>query len=500
MFNIYVWFMIISTLISIFLLLYAVATHYSERSFFLILSTICTFLYSFGYLLEMISPTLEAAFMGVRVQKMGSPFLVLLNYLFIRDVYGEKRFGIRGYCLLFALPVFNLFTAQAFPFVRLHYTHIEYFWNGMIANCQGYLGPVGALAIAYHFFLVALMLLCILRHMKREGKLQKRQSLNLLIAILVPLTVNIYHTLSYNHLRIDLNPFAVAVGQILILYSVRYQNLLNVVPLARARVIETMADAFIVCDRNFGFLDANMVAKQLFPELNTLPHGEPMKQADQLKNSDELCLEMKDGPRFYKITKTDIQRSSKNSGICIILHDITDKENQLKKLYDKATIDSLTHIYTRAAFSDFANHMLKSDKAKVSSYALLMMDLDNFKMVNDTYGHPCGDAVLKKITAIMKDYFHGNDIVGRYGGEEISVLLEGISINGILAVVENLRSTIEGTVILYQGHELNITVSIGMAYYPAGEAPSLEEMFVQADMALYRAKNGGRNRICLYGE
>ncbi len=500
MLNIYVWFMIISTIVTTILLLYAVATYNSERSFFLILSSVCTFLYSFGYLLEIISPTLEAAFMGVRVQKMGSPFLVLLNYLFVRDVYGEKRFGFRGYCLLFALPVFNLFTAQAFPLVKLHYTHIEYFWDGSIANCQGDLGIVGALAIAYHFLLVSLTILRILRHLKGERRLQRYQSLCLLTSILVPLFVNIYHTLSYDHLRLDLNPFAVAIGQMLLLYSVRRQNLLNVVPLARVQVIETMSDAFIVCGRDGSFLDANQAAKQLFPELATLLPGERMAPAGQFNNGDELCLERKDGIRFYQITKTDILQNGKNSGSCILFHDITDKENQLKKLYDKATIDSLMHIYTRAAFSDLARFMLNSDKADDCSYALLMIDLDHFKLVNDTYGHPCGDIVLQTVAATVKDHVRKDDIVGRYGGEEIAVLLENISVNQMLTIVEKLRAAVECTVIPYQGNELTITISIGMAHFPAGKVQSLEDMFLQADSALYKAKNGGRNRACLYEE
>ena len=500
MLNIFVWIMIFSTVVSIILMIYAVATYNSERSFFLIFSCICTFLYSFGYLLEIISPTIEAAFMGVRVQKMGSPFIVLLNYLFMRDVYGEKRFGTKGYCILFALPVFNLFTAQAFPWIRLHYTHIEYFWDGLIANCQGTLGSVGILAIAYHFVLAFLTIFRILKHLKNESGLLRYQNLCLLASVLIPLFVNIYHTLSYDYLRIDLNPFAVAVGQSLLLYSVRKQNLLHVVPLARAQVIESMTDAFIVCSRDFSFLDANQAAKQLLPELNSLLPGESMGKLKQIKNEAELYLEKNGEKRFYKITKTDILQNSKNSGVCILLHDITDKERQLKKLYNKATFDSLMHIYTRAAFFDLAQFMLTPDKVRIYSYTLLMIDLDHFKNVNDTYGHPCGDIVLETIAVIVKGHFFENDIVGRYGGEEIAVLLENISAGQMAEKVEKLRTIIENTRIPYQGNDLNITVSIGMAYFPAGKSQPLENMIERADSALYKAKNSGRNRVYLYEE
>ncbi len=496
-----VWFMILSTAITGLLLVYAVRTHSSQRSFFLILATFCSFLYSFGYLLEITAPTLEAAFTGVRVQKMGSPFLVLLNYLFMRDVYGEKRFGTRGYCLLFALPVFNLITAQAFPLVRLHYTRIRYFWDGRIANCQGDLGPVGVLAIAYHFVLAALTLWRIAKHLRGEKGARRRQSLCLLASVLVPLFVNIYHTSSYDRLRLDLNPFAVAVSQVLLLYSVHRQNLLSVVPLARAQAIESMADAFIVCGGDFRFLDANQSAKRLFPELGALSLGEEISWAAQLRHGEELCLEADGGTRFYQIAKTDIAQGGRCGGsVCIVLHDITDKEKQLKALYDKATIDPMMRIYTRAAFCDLAEFILGSDTARDCSHALLMIDLDHFKRINDTYGHPCGDAVMGAVAAAIRDSLRGGDLVGRYGGDEITVLMENLSLTPLLAVVEELRAAVGRTVVACQGRELTTSISVGVAYFPPGEARPLEEMFVRADRALYKAKNGGRNRACLYEE
>lgn len=497
--NIFALFMLISTLASVLLLVYAVSNHNSERSFFLIFASICTFLYVVGYLLEITSHTLEAAFVGVRIQKMGTPFIVVLNYLFVRDVYGEKRLNIRAYCLLFALPLFNLFTIQAFPTIRLHYTHIEYFNNGLIANCHGYAGPMSHLGNLYNFLLVSLNIRRILKHLREGSKLQKQKSYFMLLSILIPLTVYIYHAFSYNNLRLDLNPFAFSFSNALLLYSVRTQNLLNVVPLARAQVIESMRDAFIVCSKNFSFIDANQAAKQLFPELNTLLPGETMEQVKRFAGERELRLQIDGEIRFYKITKTHIVNNNKNSAVCIMFHDITDKENQLQKLYGKATFDPLMNIYNRATFFELAKFALNSDHAENQPYALLMIDLDHFKLVNDTYGHSCGDIVLETIAVMVKGHFRKNDIVGRYGGEEIVVLLENISTKQMLAIVEKLRASIENTTIPYQENEVKVTVSIGMAHSPAGSEHNLEKMLVEADFALYKAKDAGRNCIWMYG-
>lgn len=498
MFNIYIFLIFIATVSSIILMIYAVAHHSSDRAFFLIFLSICTFLFTFGYLLEITSPTLEAAFIGIRIQKMGTPFIVLLNYLFVRDVYGDKRFNIPILFLLFALPLFNLITFQAFPLIRLHYTDIEYFSNGFIANCQGYPGTMSHIANGYNFIVVIFNLRRIIKHMRGVSKLKKQQSVSLLASILIPLFTYIYHILSYNQLRLDINPFAVSVSLALLLYSVRIQNLLNVVPLARAQVIESMADAFIVCDKDFTFLDANQAAKQLFPELSTLSPGETMKEVKYFKTESEICLQVDEEMRFYQISKTPILQSNKNGGICIVLHDITKKENQLKKLYDKANFDPLMHIYNRATFFDLADFTLSSEIAKEQPHALLMIDLDQFKVINDTYGHPCGDVVLETIAGKVKSHFRRSDMVGRYGGEEIVVLLQDISVSYMVTVVEKLRTIIENTRIPCRENELNVTVSIGMAHSPAGKSHSLQEMLTQADLAMYEAKKSGGNRVCLY--
>lgn len=496
--NIYVLFMIASTVASVALFIYAVADNNSERPFFLIFISACTFLFSAGYLIEITAPTLEAAFTGIRIQKMGTPFLAILPYLFIRDIYGDKRFSFLRHCLIFTLPVFNVFTIQSFPHVKLHYTHIEYFWNGMIANCQGYPGPMSHIANIYNLIFFYLSIRRILIHMKRETKQQKGQSICLLTAILIPLFFYIYHALTYSSLRLDMNPFAVAISNVLLLYSVRIQNLLNIVPLARAKVIESMADAFIVCGRDFTFLDANKAAKQLFPELNTLAPGETMEQVKRLENEGEMCLQIDGEMRFYNISKTHIMQNNKNSAICIVFHDITHKENQLKKLYGKATFDPLMHVYNRATFFERSSYMLNTDKAKYQPYALLMIDLDHFKSVNDTYGHSCGDVVLETIAVMIKGHFRKNDIVGRYGGEEIVVLLEDINSEQTINVVEKLRKNIESRIIPCMENELQATVSIGIAHSPAGSVHSLEDMLAQADTAMYSAKQSGRNRACMY--
>ncbi len=416
----------------------------------------------------------------------------------MRDIYEEKRFSLRGYGLLFALPLFNFVTAQAFPWVRLHYTDIEYFRSGSIANCQGYAGIGNYVSIVYNLFLVFLSIGRIIKHLNTKSRQQRQQNLSLLAAILIPLVVNMYHSLSYNHLRLDLNPIAVSISMVLLLRSVQKQDLLNIAPLARARAVELMSDAFIVYSQDYTFLDANKSAKRLFPELDALRPGDSMEFITKIAGEDQISMSANGELRYFAVVKDSVLNNGRISGVSMVLRDITDKENQLQGLYGKATFDPLMSIYNRATFFELAQFLLSTEKAKRCPYAMLMIDIDNFKQFNDTYGHPCGDKVLQTLAEILKGRLRKNDIIGRYVGEEIVVLMEGITLERAAGVAESFCAAIEDAKIHYETSELRITASIGIAHSAVGSTHSLTELLVQADAAMYQAKNTGRNRVCLY--
>jgi len=125
-----------------------------------------------------------------------------------------------------------------------------------------------------------------------------------------------------------------------------------------------------------------------------------------------------------------------------------------------------------------------------------MLDIDHFKQVNDTYGHPVGDRVLQAVTLACLDALRQNDSLGRLGGEEFVALLPGTDAEGALLVAERLRRQVAeaATVLDEGGAELRVTVSLGIAMLEPGEA-SAGDLLQRADAALYRAKEAGRNRV-----
>lgn len=162
------------------------------------------------------------------------------------------------------------------------------------------------------------------------------------------------------------------------------------------------------------------------------------------------------------------------------------------RLITLSTIDRLTGVYTRKYFEIEANKIINESKYEQKSFALLMVDLDNFKQVNDTHGHRIGDEVLSKVADYIKNNVRKTDIVARYGGEEFIIILKNVEEDQAMKIGEKLRKGIEKLYI--PAIENNITISIGLSMFPK-HSHIKEELIIKADQALYIAKDKGKNRI-----
>ena len=166
------------------------------------------------------------------------------------------------------------------------------------------------------------------------------------------------------------------------------------------------------------------------------------------------------------------------------------------QLYELAITDGLTKLFIHRYFQNRLDSELIRAKRYNSNISLLMLDIDHFKKVNDTYGHQEGDYVLKKFAKIISDHVRKVDIAARYGGEEFAIILPETGITGAEQVAEHLRYLIEKECFTIDGKSVPITASIGVSSWD--KVVSKEEFIEQADRALYRAKHEGRNRVCKF--
>ncbi|WP_158508762.1 GGDEF domain-containing response regulator [Gemmatirosa kalamazoonensis] len=167
------------------------------------------------------------------------------------------------------------------------------------------------------------------------------------------------------------------------------------------------------------------------------------------------------------------------------------------RLAQLATTDPLTALLNRRALTERLTREMERALRNDSSVALLLIDLDHFKRVNDTHGHLVGDAVLRDVAELLISGVRGSDFVGRFGGEEFLVVLPDTDDDGAAAFAERIRERVEAH--SFAGRDgappLHMTASIGVATFPAALIESVEDLFARADAALYRAKAEGRNRV-----
>lgn len=167
----------------------------------------------------------------------------------------------------------------------------------------------------------------------------------------------------------------------------------------------------------------------------------------------------------------------------------------VQKMAEMSIRDELTGLYNRRYFIEALERELAGARRHKKELVLCMMDLDHFKQVNDTYGHPVGDMVLEEFAKILKQSVRQSDIICRYGGEEFAAILPDTNIKAARTLCERFRKMVAANRFDHNASHFQVTISIGISCFSKDLDPALKELIRLADDALYRAKNEGRNRI-----
>ena len=166
-----------------------------------------------------------------------------------------------------------------------------------------------------------------------------------------------------------------------------------------------------------------------------------------------------------------------------------------KNLYDSATRDPLTKLYNKKHFADVLRKELAYASRNGVELSLVIFDVDHFKRVNDTFGHPCGDHVLARLAATVGGCIRTEDLLARYGGEEFALVLREISEDNAISCAERIRATVAAEDFIFRDTKIPITVSLGVATFDGTNHPRPDDLVAAADAYLYKAKRGGRNRV-----
>lgn len=169
-------------------------------------------------------------------------------------------------------------------------------------------------------------------------------------------------------------------------------------------------------------------------------------------------------------------------------------EESVKELHKLSMVDTLTNIYNRRYFFKVSENLISIAQREQKKVALMMIDIDYFKNINDTYGHDAGDFILINVVKEIEKMMRKSDVFARVGGEEFAILLHDTSINGASVIAEKIRTTIENTVFRYNSIKIELTLCIGITALNE-QNNTIESLYKEADKQLYIAKDNGRNRV-----
>lgn len=323
--------------------------------------------------------------------------------------------------------------------------------------------------------------------------------------LLLPMVTNILDLLGLN----PFTPFgptstAFIISGLLIAWSLFRYQFFTLWPIARDKIIDEMQDGFIVTDTLGRIVDLNpavynildellenlpctqMIGQTIIPILNAWPNWIKAYTALEEKHPIEIRL---DSDVYYEV-KISLLKSKKGAfiGHLTILHDITERKRIEIELFNQATTDSLTGIYNRRHFMKHSEQAFRTAVRYQKTISLIIIDIDNFKKINDTYGHMTGDIVLTQFAGLCKSLLCETDILGRFGGEEFAITLTMTTIDDAYIVGEKIRSALAKAVFKTDcGQSITLTVSAGVASKLVQDQ-SFDNILYRADSLLYEAK------------
>ncbi|MBF7728566.1 histidine kinase N-terminal 7TM domain-containing diguanylate cyclase [Pseudomonas sp. N040] len=363
----------------------------------------------------------------------------------------------------------------------------------------------------------------------------RRHYLAFAAVTLVPFIAHIAYV-HYNWTVFGFDPTPLSFVFVLIAFVVLIfgGRVFDLLPVARHLLLEALSDPVLVINQRQEVIEANPAALQLAAlakdwqgcRLADWPvYGMPLAGVLLRAAADKLppLLELTHPQRFFEVHRRQIERPARKGkfvlGEMLYLRDVTQphlsemrlaealalSDERLKiisalndKLRDQVLHDPLTGLFNRRYLAEFFTREQARARREHAGLVLVLIDLDHFKGVNDTYGHLVGDEMLKAVSRFFETKLRSTDAVFRFGGEEFLLLLTGVTAHEAFALVEGLREHFALTPMLTTAGDLNIQFSAGLASWPM-HGDTLDDLIRAADSALYQAKREGRNRVRLAG-
>ncbi|NLM27267.1 MAG: diguanylate cyclase [Clostridiaceae bacterium] len=468
---------------------------------------LCISIYLFGYLMIVNSSNLQEMIFWNQIQYFGLPFISVL-WMLVALLYTKTIYSLKTWMalVLFSVPVITVIARLTNSWHHFFYTKWElrqfYEYNFLYME-RGYWYYVNiAYTILCLFFAVIIYLV---GYLKNKAGYTKPHFLVFLFASLLPFIGIILILFAFEEWSIDYSALIMPVSLLIISYGILKYDFLEIRTLARETIFENNFAGMLVLGPGKRIIDYNKAAEKFFKAINISLNNYPIEhilerepkllEVFESESSRDFSLIIDGEKRFFEIDVVPLgDPSDGNTRMLKSIRDVTEERKIQEKLKFLATTDSLSGLYNRAEFMNLAKKAFLRAKRNNEELSLLIMDLDNFKLINDTFGHAAGDEVIRDVGSIIKTSFRKTDITGRLGGEEFAVVLKNASLKEAKRVAEKFRDFVTRRKVIYEGQEIGFTVSIGIAVI-RDDINDIEDILKKADSALYKAKAKGRNCV-----
>lgn len=490
-----------------------------------VLMMVATAIWALFRVLEAIAVEPGAKIYWAKFEYLDIASVPVLWFLFTRQYSRRERAGPGlGPAWLWIVPVATLmlvFTnerhgwlwaaitpASGKPGAHLIYTHGLGFW----------------IAALYNYLLILVGTIVLLGAILHGKEADRRQAIALLAGAIVTWIANMAYLGGLSPVPgLDPTPFTFTLTGVIYAYTLYRYRLFDLVPVSRHTLLENMIEGVLVLDNEQRIADINSAAMRFLALSADSCIGEdapallgswpPLLQ--YCNSQTETRGEIHVLGRHLDVRAVPLHENSRRRcGLLLVLRDIsthTMAEEALRdanarlqahvaeiealqvKLREQAIRDSLTGLFNRRYLEETLQREIAQASRSGRPLAIVMIDIDQFKEVNDAHGHSAGDAALQALGALLAANTRGGDVACRYGGEEFVLALPGATLEVARERADRLRLTVEALRVEHAGAILSMTISAGIAAYPL-HGERVDQVLDSADQALYQAKNGGRNR------
>ncbi|HOV95016.1 MAG TPA: diguanylate cyclase [Spirochaetales bacterium] len=468
-----------------------------------ILLILAVLVYVLGYANELVSRSLEEAIFWIKLQYFGIPYLSFLWLLLTYRLCYGRSLSFPVVLAAGVIPVLTTFFNVTNEYHHLFYTNVSILQISGITITQLAKGPLYYVHIVYTNLLMLVGIAMIIQQLRRTKKTIHSMLFWLAFGLSIEMLLEAIYLAGLSPHNMDLMAFGflgVVICQGVAIYRFDF---LRSDDLVKDIIFSNIKEGLLVLDKKDRISDFNRTAQRIYPWLNVDSLGrkitdfEAGKELHNLNQQDaDIGVRLGNKDRFFSVHTTDLVESGRRLGKVYLFNDVTAVRKIMRKLYHYANYDSLTGIFNRRRFLEEGEKEVSRCIRYHTRIAYIMIDLDNFKRINDQHGHQAGDKVLHAVAHVMSSRLRKSDIIGRYGGEEFGIFLVEIAPENALVVAEDIRQSIEGLTIEYRNASLKVTASIGVATAD-GDTPdlSLEYLLNKADFAMYKAKQQGGNQV-----